>query len=167
MTTTIKIDREDPYKQVWTEPVTKLAARYGISDVGLSKICKKLNVPKPPRGYWAMIASGTHPPQKRLPKLRHGQSSQYVLQVSTIKQGTMEVSDEARNLIVAAEKPESIITVPKRLTNPHSLIAEMSDGFAKDKPDEYGLIRPRGKHYCDMRIAPANVGRALRIMDTV
>ncbi|MBN2568153.1 MAG: hypothetical protein JXB42_01855 [Deltaproteobacteria bacterium] len=167
MNTPIRIDREDLYKQVWTEPVTKLAAKYGISDVGLSKICKKLNVPKPPRGYWAMIASGKRPPQKPLPKLRYGQSSTYVLHVSTAEQQTKEVSDEAHNLIATAEKLENLITVPKRLTDIHPLIEEMRDGFAKDKPCENGLICPRGKFYCDMRIAPENVGRALRIMDTV
>lgn len=167
MNTTIEIDREDLYKQVWAEPVRKLAAQYGISDVGLSKICKKLNVPKPPRGYWAMIASGKRPPQTPLPKLRYGQSSRYVLRVSTTKQQTLEESDEAHNLIIAAEKPENLITVPKRLTDIHPLIEEMRDGFAKDKPGENGLIRPLGKLYCDIRVAPENVSRALRIMDTV
>ena len=167
MITTIEIDREDLYKKVWTEPVRKLAAQYGISDVGLSKICKKLNVPKPPRGYWAMIASGKQPPQKPLPKLRYGQSSQYVLRVSTTKQQTQEESDEAHDLIIATEKPEKLITVPKRLTDPHPLVAEMKDGFAKDKPGENGLIRPLGKLYSDIRVAPENVSRALRIMDTI
>jgi len=167
MTTTIEIDREDLYKRVWTEPVRKLAAQYGISDVGLSKICKKLNVPKPPRGYWAMIASGKQPPQTPLPKLRYGQSSRYVLQISTAKQQAREESDEARNLIIAAEKPENLITVPKRLADIHPLVAEMREGFAKDKPGENGLIRPLGKFYCDMRVAPGNVNRALRILNTV
>jgi len=147
MTTTIEIDREALYKRVWTEPVTKLAAQYGVSDVGLSKICKKLNVPKPPRGYWAMIASGKQPPQKPLPKLQHGQSSKYVLQMSTTKQQTLKESDEAHDLIVAAEKPENLITVPKRLRDIHPLIVEMRDGFAKDKPGGNGLICPLGKVY--------------------
>lgn len=167
MTTAIEIDREDLYKRVWTEPVRKLAAQYGISDVGLSKICKKLNVPKPPRGYWAMIASGKQPPQAPLPKLRYGQSSKYVLQVSTAKQQARKESDEARNLIIATEKSENLITVPKRFADIHPLVAEMREGFAKEKPGENGLIRPLGKFYCDMRVAPGNVSRALRILDTV
>ena len=167
MTTSIEIDREDLYKRVWTESARKLAAQYGISDVGLSKICKKLNVPKPPRGYWAMIASGKRPPQKLLPKLRYGQSSKYVLHVSTNKKQTQEESDEARNLIISLEKPENLISIPKRLSDIHPLIAEMRDGFAKDKPGENGLIRPLGKFYCDMRVAPGNVSRALRILNTL
>ncbi len=45
-------DRERLYEEVWSELTQKVAARYGISDVALSKVCKQLNVPKPPRGYW-------------------------------------------------------------------------------------------------------------------
>lgn len=54
----IKIERKQLHKQVWSKPMSKLAKDYGISDVGLKKICKKLNVPTPPRGYWARIYGG-------------------------------------------------------------------------------------------------------------
>ena len=51
----ITVNRNELYKQVWSEPVSRLAPKYGISDVGLKKICKKLNVPTPPLGYWTKI----------------------------------------------------------------------------------------------------------------
>ena len=47
----ITISRNELYEQVWKEPVSRLAPKYGISDVGLKKICRKLNVPTPPLGY--------------------------------------------------------------------------------------------------------------------
>jgi hypothetical protein len=47
---TITVNRNELYEQVWSEPVSRLAPKYGISDVGLKKICKKLNVPTPPLG---------------------------------------------------------------------------------------------------------------------
>ena len=50
------ITREQLYQQVWSTPCSKLAAGYGISDVALAKICKKLNVPRPGLGYWARLA---------------------------------------------------------------------------------------------------------------
>ena len=56
--TEAKIDRNELYQEVWKIPATKLSKKYGISDVMLSKICRKLKVPKPPRGYWARIKSG-------------------------------------------------------------------------------------------------------------
>jgi hypothetical protein len=36
--------RQDLYDQVWTEPIHEVAKRYGISDVALAKICKKLDI---------------------------------------------------------------------------------------------------------------------------
>jgi len=35
-----KISRAELYEQVWTVPMTRLAKDYGLSDVGLAKICK-------------------------------------------------------------------------------------------------------------------------------
>lgn len=52
------IERTKLYEEVWNEPMTKVAKVYGLSDVGLRKICVKLEVPCPPRGYWAQLAAG-------------------------------------------------------------------------------------------------------------
>ena len=45
--TSERYKREDLYEQVWSEPMIKLANRCGISDVGLRKICRKLEIPLP------------------------------------------------------------------------------------------------------------------------
>jgi hypothetical protein len=44
------IKREELYEQVWSVPIVKRAAQYGLSDNGLRKVCKRLNVPVPSRG---------------------------------------------------------------------------------------------------------------------
>jgi hypothetical protein len=49
---TLVYRREDLYQQVWTEPVREVAQRYGVSDVAFAKMCRKLKVPLPGRGYW-------------------------------------------------------------------------------------------------------------------
>ncbi|MCP3025093.1 hypothetical protein [Cupriavidus basilensis] len=51
-------EREKLYEEVWAEPVTTVAKRYSMSDVGLRKICKNLEIPLPPAGYWAKLAAG-------------------------------------------------------------------------------------------------------------
>ena len=38
---TIRYERAKLYEEVWAEAVTKVAKRYGISDVALRKICKQ------------------------------------------------------------------------------------------------------------------------------
>lgn len=51
-------EREVLYQEVWEQPVTKVAIKYGVSDVMIHKVCKTLNVPVPPRGYWAKKQAG-------------------------------------------------------------------------------------------------------------
>lgn len=55
---TQNFEREKLYAEIWSEPVSKVAKRYQISDVGLRKICVNLSIPVPPVGYWAKIAAG-------------------------------------------------------------------------------------------------------------
>lgn len=50
--------RDKLHEEVWTEPVSTVAKRYGVSDVGLRKVCISLDVPLPPRGYWARKKAG-------------------------------------------------------------------------------------------------------------
>ena len=61
-----RYNREELYKEVWSQPIQKLAAAYGLSDVGVGKVCRKLRIPLPGRGYWnkknAGKPVGTRPP---------------------------------------------------------------------------------------------------------
>ena len=63
-----KYNREEIYAAIWAEPIQHVAKRYNISDVGLAKVCKKLNIPRPGRGYWAIKAAGRPLPKR--PPLR-------------------------------------------------------------------------------------------------
>jgi hypothetical protein len=74
-----RITREELYEAVWSEPVQKLALALGISDVGLAKICKKLNVPRPGRGYWAKPRGTRKLLRVPLPPLKTKQEESYVI----------------------------------------------------------------------------------------
>lgn len=45
------ISREELYKLVWAEPMTKVATRFDVSGSYLARMCTLLNVPRPERGY--------------------------------------------------------------------------------------------------------------------
>lgn len=54
---------EHPTKEVleqlvWAKPTTEVAAHFGVSDKAIEKLCKKLEVVKPPRGHWAKVEAG-------------------------------------------------------------------------------------------------------------
>ena len=64
--------REELHRIVWAEPIATIANRLGIPDVGLSKACRRANVPTPGRGYWAKVQRGKAVEQCALPPLNDG-----------------------------------------------------------------------------------------------
>jgi hypothetical protein len=48
--------------------MNRLADQYGITGNGLAKICDRLKIPYPPRGYWAKKAAGKKVVTYRLPE---------------------------------------------------------------------------------------------------
>jgi len=56
----LKIDwvsNEELTELVWKYPTSELSKMLGVSDVAISKRCKKYDISKPSRGYWAKIKS--------------------------------------------------------------------------------------------------------------
>ena len=51
-------NRVELYGEVWDRPLVKLAREYGISDVRIGKVCRRLKIPLPGRGYWAKRTVG-------------------------------------------------------------------------------------------------------------
>ena len=46
-----------------------MAKRYSVTGVALAKACRLMDIPKPPRGYWAKVAAGAKLPKRpSLPK---------------------------------------------------------------------------------------------------
>ncbi len=45
--------KEELEKLVWEKPTVQVAKDFNVSDKAIENLCKKLEVVKPPRGYWA------------------------------------------------------------------------------------------------------------------
>jgi ankyrin repeat protein len=62
-------DRERLFVQVWSEPMNEVGRKYGMSEENLATLCRKLEIPTPPRGYWARktTAQAQSPRPKLLP----------------------------------------------------------------------------------------------------
>lgn len=52
------LSREELFALVWQKPTQEVAKELGVSDVAVGKLCARLQVPKPPRGYWAKVEAG-------------------------------------------------------------------------------------------------------------
>jgi hypothetical protein len=66
------LTREALYELVWSEPMLRVAARFGVSSSYMARVCTLLNVPRPGRGYWAKLTVGKAPKQPALPEPRPG-----------------------------------------------------------------------------------------------
>lgn len=55
------VSREELASLVWKKPSTSIAKELGVSDTAVSKMCRKLGIKKPPRGYWAKFYSKSAP----------------------------------------------------------------------------------------------------------
>lgn len=47
----VLLTHQDLYDKVWTTAMRKLGPELGLSEVGLRKICAKLDIPTPPAGH--------------------------------------------------------------------------------------------------------------------
>jgi len=54
----MSVTREKLYEEVWAEPMLQVAAKYKVSSSFLARVCRRMHVPCPPRGYWARKSAG-------------------------------------------------------------------------------------------------------------
>ena len=52
------VSRDELYEQVWSRPMTKVAAEYGVTGTALKKTCDRHEIPTPERGYWSRLEHG-------------------------------------------------------------------------------------------------------------
>lgn len=77
----IRLDRAALFERVWSEPVEKLAKGWGLSGRGLSKACQRLQIPVPPRGFWARVQHGQSIRRPGLPELQPGEAEEILIRV--------------------------------------------------------------------------------------
>lgn len=162
---TTSFEREKLFDEVWTTPVTKLAKGYGLSDVGLRKICVALDVPLPPRGYWAKLAAG-----KRIPKPALHETSvattylraTYVAQVDEVLE---ERVVQARDSLGSPAKADAEEYTPPLDPKDYSPQAKLVMRAMKSvKPDE-GAISSLGATWADISVSPDLKERAFLLVD--
>lgn len=162
-------DRQLLLDEVWREPVLTVAPRYGLSDVGLKKLCSKLQIPTPGRGHWAKLKAGKLTATQ--PKLRTFTGDTRDL----IKRQSQEVADklapppeDERLLAVIAfeHAPEHRISVPQRVVHWHPEVAATREALKKPYKDGRGMPIPDIKRL-DVSVSKTQQLRALRIADAL
>jgi hypothetical protein len=117
-----KITRAGLYELVWKTPMHTLAPEFGISDVGLAKLCRRNGIPLPPRGYWAKLQFGKRVRRPPLPKPVQGQREDLIIEASPPREALPDLPPEIAAAIEAEQNAAELIAVPQS-PKPHPIVA--------------------------------------------
>lgn len=157
--------RQELYDLVWSTPMVKLAKEFGLSDVGLRKICVKHGIPTPPLGYWAKLNFGK--PVKKTPLGPPGEGIKDRVLVSVFS--TAEVPDYvAEAALGARNRVQASIVVPNEPpTRFHPFAQALRRALRSAKPDDEGFLRVSGSGVLGAAIGPASRDRGVLLVDTL
>lgn len=162
-------NRQELYNEIWQEPAIHIAKKYGISGVMLGKICRKLSIPVPGRGYWARKKNGYKVGIKPLPKLKNVP----VIQPHKVAdpnpreqvQPEPEPADAEYLRILEVEAHEVQVDPGAPL---HILVEATVKAYKAAKTDDRGYLTPDWRApTLPLRVSRGSYGRAILIMNTV
>ncbi len=150
----ISVSRETLYTDVWAEPMTTVASRYGVSSSFLVRVCSELNVPRPQRGYWAKLAHGKGVERPALPESRPGDLLEWT-RGRALRRVAAAVPE------VPAQKRTTLRTRHVARDTPHELVTGATDHFLGGRRAETGHLRPAKRRLVDLYVSEAVLERAL------
>lgn len=175
-------DREKLFEEVWTDPVILVAERYGLSDNGLRRNCKKLGIPLPPAGYWAKIKAGQKIKKPDLPPvtgdakrhvrnyvIKHRIDLEVLSDDELIKIGEFGSLREETKAFIKSEC--SKVQVKKTLKYPHRFIIEHQEA-SKSKQKQNKNVASGFRSSTDKAILPiyasgTNINRSYSVLDSI
>ena len=154
----VAVTRRKLYEQMWSIPCSLLAARYGISGVGLAKVCKRHDIPRPPRGYWARIAAGQRVRKPLLPKPQLGDE--------VIVLRGWDMPDDAVQKLVEDPRPVPDLAEMRDGGTLHPLAVVTRDRLLAATTDPEGLLSVSSPAM-PVKVSPALIDRSVAIVDAL
>ncbi|MBB4368312.1 hypothetical protein GGD63_001091 [Bradyrhizobium sp. cir1] len=158
------ISRKELFEQVWSRPMTKVAADYGVTSTALKKTCKRHKIPTPERGYWAKREHQKPVRNSSLPKLPDTRLDQIRISGGTSRRLPEQV------IKAGAEALERLMTVPETAAATATDVEEPSilrttrRAISKARPDVEGFSSTKGRGIVPLKIAPNSIDRAFRLL---
>ena len=151
-----RLSRTELFEKVWSTPVRTLAKEYGISDVGLSKLCRRHEIPRPGLGYWARIQFGQKPPKPALP-LPTNPALEAIEIIRSDPRPSRRIDPlDVPNIEVRQDRP---------ITHPVALRIDKS--ILRSKKDERGLLQPSSGCIVPLHVTEGTLQRGVRILDAL
>jgi hypothetical protein len=162
------LTRNQLYELVWKESMLALSKKYDISDVGLRKMCTRLNIPVPQAGHWQRVKFGKQPYQLKLPKVFNGED-QITLKFRDEKD-TSESSLSSFKFLRQEVKKDTKLTlaISEKLSRPDKLIVAAKEKLSNtDRYSRYKDVFTSDRDTIDIRVSKKFISRSLRFMDTL
>ena len=153
---TVTFTREELFQRVWAEPLLKLAAEIGVSDVGLAKACRRAGIPLPGRGYWAKASEHRSVPPK-LPKAT-------ATTRATISFQVLAEPDKHLPRPKKVARPDAVL-VPATLEDPDRLVRISLKALRAAKVDDGRIRKTAGA--LAVHVSPNVLDRAMLLLDTL
>lgn len=169
------ITRTELHQIVWTEPRSKLAPAWGISDVAIGKLCVRVNIPAPPPGYWAKKAAGGRVRIPPLPMRLPGQRELVEFrQSSTYERWNEPIDLEGEiKLPTYDETIDEIVDAALNLVGPHRSKRDLSEphkGLRRVLASELKRAEKHGERgwsFNEPRYSLPRFQRQLRIFNSI
>jgi len=145
---------QELFEMVWTTPVLKLAREIGVSDVGLSKACRRAGVILPARGYWAKA-------EAKRPKRPKPPTQTIPIEFSVLDIQKAELSVEKK-----VKSEPSLVTVPVELADAHPEVEKWLSAARKAKVVD-GALDISSSCVLSARISSDLIARSALIFDTL
>lgn len=163
----VRFSREEIYEKIWQTPAMRLASELSISDVALGKICRKMDVPKPPRGYWRRIERGAQIRPIPLPKSKES-TIEFVYLMVRAEKDEIDLNFEMQAVLDRAALPENKVTIGENLDDAHPLVAK-SKAFCENSSivELEPIVFPNNEGFLNISVSSHQMQRALLIMDAL
>jgi len=158
----MQITRSELYDKVWTTPMSRLSKEFGISDVALAKVCKKYDIPRPPRGFWARLQNGYRDKKAALPK---GENRTIEFDVESNQRNRREIQLQKEKEEKRKESVKPVIEVAENLTHP--LAKRFLERIENVNPDTNGILKMKRVGLPQVEIAEDSVDRVARFLTII
>ena len=150
------VSREKIFEEIWAEPITTVSKRYDVSDSFFVRVCKRLNVPRPPKGYWSKLSAGIPTPKPLLPDAKPGDDIEWARNgYAKVMQYPLPEPLESTTF----KRTRSAKNRPSK----HKLIVDAPEHYKDINETTSGYLKPRKKLLLDLIVSEKSLSRGLEI----
>jgi len=171
----MKLTRKELYDLVWSEPMTSVCKRFGLTDNGLRKHCVSMNIPTPPVGYWAKLKHGHKTEILPLPE-EYTEKKQFVnlSEEDTSEKEEIDLTPPVNRLkereLEISKGDTSCFVVPEVLYAKDPIIIDTKEKLRQEYNYDYLKRNPytsKIKSTLNIYVSEKSVDRTLSIFSTV